>query len=305
MNRVVVSAPGKLLLFGEHAVVYGYPSIVTAVDRRINVEAVKIEGKLDHYNCPGVKDLSFIQGTVKQLKKVYKISQKVAIATNSSFSQNYGLGSSSAVTVATVGALSQLFKLKMSKREIFDLSYKIILSLQGVGSGFDAASAVFGKTLYYVYAGKVIESIKVKSLSLVIGYSGIKADTKTIVKKLGQRYKQNRIEIEEKFIKIAKIVEKARKALINNNYNELGLLMNQNHKLLKELGVSSDRLDTMIEDALKAGASGAKLSGAGGGDCMIALVSEEKKKLVSEAVSKAGGTVIKVNPNAQGVRIES
>ena len=80
--------------------------------------------------------------------------------------------------------------------------------------------------------------------------------------------------------------------------------MNQNHKLLQELGVSTERLDQMCDSAVKAGAFGAKLSGAGGGDCMIAIIPEEKREKIEMAIAKAGGTVIDVKANAEGVRIE-
>ena len=211
------------------------------------------------------------------------------IKTSSNETIKYGLGSSSAVTVALINALSNFYKVNISKKEIFDLGYKVVLNIQEVGSGFDIASAIFGGTIYFVTAGKIIEPLSVKGLSLVIGYSGTKASTTKIVKDLKPDFKI--------FGEIKKIVEEAKIRLVNSNWKKTGELMNQNHKLLQELGVSTKKLDTMCLAAVSAGAFGAKLSGAGGGDCMIALVSKEKKERVENSINNVGGEIINVNIN--------
>ena len=281
------SATGKLMLFGEHAVVYGYPCIVTTVSSKINVKVEKsTQFKID---APQVKDNRFVEETVKQFCEKYKVNNKILIKTFSDFSSKFGFGSSSAVTVATIFALSKLYKIKISKKEVFDLGHKVVLSIQGVGSGFDIASATFGGTLYFVTGGKVIESLSVKELSLVIGYSGVKASTTSLVKNLKPDFKI--------FDKIGEIVEEAKISLVNGDWEKSGELMNQNHKLLQDLGVSTEKLNKMCQAAITAGAYGAKLSGAGGGDCMIALVPKNKIKNVESSIINIGGEVIHVNTN--------
>jgi len=99
-------------------------------------------------------------------------------------------------------------------------------------------------------------------------------------------------------------VEQARTALLKHDWQKLGMLMNDNHKILQELGVSTGKLDRMCWAALGAGAYGAKLSGAGGGDCMIALVDPKKKDLIEKALIKAGGQILPLNTGATGVRLE-
>ena len=172
-----------------------------------------------------------------------------------------------------------------------------MLSVQGVGSGFDIASATFGGTLYFVTGGKVIEPLSVKNLSSVIGYSGVKADTTSVVNNLKLKIKNSELRYTKIFKSITKIVEKAKISLVNSDWKITGKLMNQNHKLLQELGVSTKKLDKMCQAAVSSGAYGAKLSGAGGGDCMIALVSEDKIKKVEAAIVKVGGEIIKVKNN--------
>ena len=275
------------MLFGEHAVVYGYPCIVTTVESRIYVEVEKAnEFKID---APQVKDTRFVEETVKLFCEKYKVDNKILVKTYSDFSSKFGFGSSSAVTVATICALSELYKINISKKEIFDLGYQVVLLVQGVGSGFDVASAVFGGTIYYVKGGQIIESLSVKNLSLVIGYSGMKASTTKIVKDLKPDFKI--------FDEIKKIVEEAKMSLVNGDWKRTGELMNQNHKLLQELGVSTEKLDKMCQASVDAGAYGAKLSGAGGGDCMITLVPEDKIKKVESSIIEVGGEVLNVKTN--------
>lgn len=300
--KVKASAPGKLMLFGEHAVVYDFPCIVTAVESRIYVEVEKAQEFI--VDTPQVKDLRFVEETVKVFCEKYKVNNKIMIKTYSDFSSKFGLGSSSAVTVALIYALSKLHHIEMSKREIFDLGYKIVLNIQGVGSGFDIAAATYGKTTYFVTSGKVIEPLPVNSLSLIIGYSGVKADTATIVKELKLKMVDKKTEIFGIFEKMKIVVEKAKISLVKSNWKLTGELMSQNQKLLQELGVSTEKLDKMCQASVDVGAYGAKLSGAGGGDCMIALVPEGKINDVKTAITSVGGEIIDVKSNTEGLKLE-
>ena len=302
--KISVCAPGKLMLLGEHAVVYGYPCIVTAVSSKIKVELENTLSSKIQIDAPQVKDISFVEESIRIFKEKFKFKDGLLIKTYSEFSSQYGFGSSSAVTVATLYGLSRLFNLNLTKKQIFDLGLKVTLNIQKVGSGFDIAAATFGKTLYFIKGGKKIEKLNIDELPLVVGYSGIKASTPKIVQQIKKRLKKEKKEIFKIFDLIGKIVEEGKKSLLEKNYQRLGKLMNENHTLLKQLGVSTKKLDQMCEASLSAGAYGTKLSGAGGGDCMIALVSEEKRSDVEKAIEKVGGKVLKVGTNVEGVYYE-
>lgn len=302
-KSVTVSAPGKLMLLGEHSVVYGYPSIVTAMDTRLYVK-VSDSSCEDLVIAPQVKECKFVESSIALFKKEFNIDKNITIETYGDFSHQVGLGSSSAVTVSTFKALSDYFNKKLSLKDIFDLSYKVTLNIQGVGSGFDIAAATYGATLYYLYGGKKIETIHKKEIPIVIGYSGIKADTPTLIRRVRESYCKDNLKTKEIFRKISVLVEKARISLEKDNFKELGSLFTQNHQLLKKLNVSTDKLDLMVKAAINNGAYGAKLSGAGGGDCMIALVPKDCKTKVERAIEKAGGVIINVGNNACGVKVE-
>lgn len=302
--RVKVSAPGKLMLLGEHAVVYGHPCLVTAVDKRLHVEVEKIKNEKDIIDSPQVKESRFVEESINFFKKRFDIAQSVKFQTNGDFSHRVGLGSSSAVTVATFKALSTIFGKNLTLRDIFDLSYQMTLKIQEVGSGFDIAAAAFGKTLYYLKGGEIIEPLLIDKLPLVVGYSGRKADTPTLIKKVASLHKKKRKKVDEIFKKMSSLVEKAKAAIERQDFEKLGQLVKEDHRLLRDLKVSTPKLDRMVEAATSAGAKGAKLSGAGGGDCMIALVDEDKRSLVEKAIEEVGGEIIRTEANVEGVRIE-
>lgn len=322
-KRVKVSAPGKLMLFGEHAVLYDHPCLVTAVDSMITVSVERTKDGFLELNAPEVgikrhkkairrltiqevtpKSARFVEAAVKNFFQRFEVSGGVKIRTASGFSSQFGFGSSSAVTVAVFTALAELFKKRLSRRQIFDLSYQTVLEVQGVGSGFDLAAANWGGTLYFTKAGDKVRPVKHKKIPLVVGYTGIKADTSILVRQVAELFRHKPKATGRIFDEIGNIVENATSALENGKFKELGKLMDLNQELLDKLGVGSKELARLILAARNAGAFGAKLSGAGGGDCMVALVGKDRKKAVEEAINAAGGQVLKVETAAEGFKIE-
>ncbi|MBI2039538.1 mevalonate kinase [Candidatus Microgenomates bacterium] len=324
-KKITVSAPGKLMLFGEHAVIYGRPCIVTAVGQRMKATVELTSEPIFQLNAPDInvsnykkpikelgqgditKGAKFVELALYNYYKNYKYYIKkpgIKISTKSEFSSQFGFGSSSASTVCVIKALSELTEADLDNKAIFDLAYKTVLDIQGKGSGFDVAAAIFGGTLYFLTGGKVIEPLNIDTLLLVVGYSGIKTDTVTLinqVKELADNYPEV---VEGIYDNISKLVDRAKAALLAKDWQTLGQLMNFNEGYLSSLGVEGKKLSSMIYAAREAGAYGAKLSGAGIGDCMIALASQKSRKAVEQAINNAGGQVIDIKANVEGVRIE-
>ena len=287
---MTVSAPGKLMLMGEHAVVYGYPCIVSAISERLYVTDTP-----NGYSG----DMRFIDAAIKFWGK-----PKMLLFATSAFSRKYGFGSSSAVTVAALKALRP----DATNREIFESAYKIVLDIQGVGSGFDVAAATYGKTLLYVKGGVTLEelpwNLNTNGVSLVIGYSGVKADTASIVKDVARKRNEQKERVDRIFEATGKLVMQAKVAGDKGDWETVGKLMNFNQEYLRDLGVSTEKLEEMIAAAKKSGAYGAKLSGAGGGDCMIAPVPKEKREAVEQAIASCG-QLVNVTVHAEGVRVHT
>ncbi|HEX7018223.1 MAG TPA: hypothetical protein VF209_04935, partial [Patescibacteria group bacterium] len=227
----------------------------------------------------------------------------IVVTTKSDFSANFGFGSSSAVTVAFAKALTTLYQVELTDKELFNLCYESVIEVQGVGSGFDLAAALWGETLLYVTPAKVVEKVKIDTLSLVVGYTGMKADTPTLIRMVDGKLADNRASVENIFNQVGKITESLKTALENDNHSLAGDLLNQHQESMRELGVSSIELENLITASLEGGAYGATLSGAGGGDCMVALVNENTREVVENKIIQAGGEVIKISCNAQGVTL--
>jgi mevalonate kinase len=310
------------MLLGEHAVVYNHPCLVTAVGQRMMLTAELLDESIFELEAKDVnivgykkpmeeigkgeipKGASFIEIALKNFIGKYHFKKGIRITTKSEFSSKFGFGSSSASTVCAIKALSELTGKKLSNKKIFDLAYKTVLDIQKKGSGVDVAAAVYGGTLYFITAGKVIEPLKIDSLPLIVGYSGIKADTVTLINQVTEKAKKYPEIIRNIYNQIEILVEKAKTAIVGRDWLTTGELMNFNQGYLAAIGVSTQRLADMIYAARTAGAFGAKLSGAGGGDCMIAIGPQEKRSKVAREIKEAGGEVIDIKTNVEGVRLE-
>lgn len=311
------------MLLGEHAVVYGKPCLVTAVDQRIYLTVVLQKGNLIEIHAPDVdiydwkldlkqlntadvpKGARFIVAGIRSFFKKYGVSSGLKIETRSDFSSQFGFGSSSATSVGIIKALADVFGKKISKRGLFNLSYAAVLEVQGVGSGFDLAAAIWGGTIYFAGKSKQVKTINTGKLPLIIGYTGIKADTASLVKHVAEIRAQNPKQVDRVFKQIGNLVIQAKHALLDNDFERVGKLMNTNQLLLNKLDVSSKIIEDLILAAKNKNAYGAKLSGAGGGDCVIAFVNDKDKMSVEKAIQDKGGIVINVSAGAKGVRTET
>jgi mevalonate kinase len=323
---VIASAPAKIILFGEHFVVYGEPAIVLAIDKRAYAKAELREDKKLFLRSLNLNIAGFFEngnfrvetGNQKEarmkleplkcaVEKVLESSgEKVGlnIEVNSTVPVAAGLGSSAAVAAAVAAAVGALLNVKMSKEDVFRIAYEAEKIMHGTPSGVDPAIATFGGTLLFqIDTG--FKPLDVKAdIPLVIGNTGVERSTRSQVAKvrgLRDRYPQ----IVEPMMRAAReIVLRAIEALKEGDLETLGELMNINHALLYGLGVSDESLEWLINAARKAGALGAKLTGAGGGGCMIALANRDRVENVLEAVQRAGGNAFIARKTDEGVRIE-
>jgi len=331
MPKVVASAPGKVTLFGEHAIVYGYPAIVASINKRVYVsaeprddEAVKISA-LD-LRVPGIivtfKENEVIVGTnqgeslsaVSYLNKAIELTAEyieikkgINLTVRSEMPVGAGLGTSAAVTVATIAAYASSAGYELTLEEIAELGWKVEKIVQGLASPMDTSIATYGGILKIRGEGEEKfsrEKIVVpRDLPIVIGYVERTATTREMVKKVKLlREKYPRI-VENIMKNIGSITLEAEKALERGNLQDIGELMNLNHGLLDSLGVSNLRLNEIVYVARAAGAIGSKLTGAGGGGAVIALAPNLEEQ-VEVAMKLHSSITMRTNIGVGGVDIK-
>lgn len=293
------------MLLGEHAILYGQPCLVTAINKGLTVSMEKTDDGKVTVAAPESPDTRFVEAAVRVGCEAWGIRHKgLRIQTQSELGA-YGFGSSSAATVATLEALRLLFHREVEKQECFNVAKQVVLAVQGAGSGFDVAAAIWGGTLYFADGGNIIEPLSIKGLPLTVGYTGVKADTTTLIAEVSKKRKKYPEKVDRIFQAIGKLVGEAKTKILEEDWERVGKLMDFNQEYLRDLGVSTQKLEDLILAAKQAGALGAKLSGAGGGDCMICLATSDKRQKTSRAIQETGGEVIDVAPNAEGVKQET
>lgn len=302
---ITASAPGKLMILGEHAVLYGAPCIVTAVSARLRVTVDHGKERQSRIDVPFQVNTRFVDGAIAIAREKWGVRTPVDVTTASDFPATYGFGSSAAVVVATLAALAALWNITVDKAALFTLAREVVRRVQGVGSGFDVAAAIWGGTVYFADDGTIIEPLDISELPMLVGYTGIKADTTKLVEEVASKRTLYPDRVDRIMHAIGGYVVQGKKALMEGDWERVGKTMNFVQEYLRDLGVSSPKLESLIKAAHDAGALGAKLSGAGGGDCMITLVTDATCAAVASAISDAGGSVLDVTMGDQGVQIES
>lgn len=323
---VVASAPAKIILFGEHFVVYGEPAIVLAIDRRAYATVDHSDDKCLHMRSANLnlrgyfKDGAFkveqgdvrearlkfepVKVAVEKVLATYKVDVGLNIEINSTVPVAAGLGSSAAVVAAATAAVGAFLNVKMSKEDVFRVALEAEKVVHGTPSGVDPAIATFGGVLLF-QTDTGFKPLEIKTdIPLVIGDTGVERSTKVQVEKV-RTITDNYPQIVESMRKTAReIVLRATDALKEKDLKTLGDLMNINHALLYGVGVSDESLEWLINAAKKGGALGAKLTGAGGGGCMVALANNEKLEDVLQAIMRAGGRPFIARKTDEGVKIE-
>jgi mevalonate kinase len=275
------SAPGKVILFGEHFVVYGVKAVLCAINKRVTVTAEKIkediisiQSNIGNLELEPNKNVSEIDSPLKPFyylanKIIQNKNTGIKIKVESEIPSGAGLGSSSACCVAGAAAISRLFS-NTSKKEILELAIEAEKTIFQNTSGADCTVCTFGGIMEY---DKKMGFSKIKfepNFHLVIANSNIKHSTKLIVKDVKLFKKNNEDEFSNLCKDEEKLVNDVLKLFKKNNIKGLGEKFNENQIYLETIGISNEKIRKMIQIG-KESSFGAKITGAGGGGCVFAL----------------------------------
>jgi mevalonate kinase len=278
------SGYGKVILFGEHFVVHGVAGIVSAIDS--STDAVVTKGneglvvKDERKTAKGYSEEKRLQQieSIGRMLKAMDLDPKTPldIWIGGSLPGFSGLGASAASSVAIARAINEEFSLNLSNERINQIAYEADIAYAGNPSGIDNTAATYGGLMWFkknpVGGQDLVEPLSIQTpIEIVICSTGKVANTKAMVEGVAERKKADPAKYDPLFSQAVDLAIAGRIALEAGNLAETGRLMNENHKILQEIGVSSVELDYLVDIARKQGAIGAKLTGGGGGGCMVAL----------------------------------
>ncbi|MGM9973589.1 MAG: mevalonate kinase [Clostridiaceae bacterium] len=296
-SGAVGEAHSKLILAGEHAVVYGKPAIAIPFPLKIRAAVEVNPGKvvLESLIYSGdVKDMPQEMNGIKEcIKMTFQMLNKplkdIKISIDSDIPLGRGLGSSAAAATAVVRGIFSFYNKELSKEDLFYLVSLSETYAHGRPSGIDMTAVAGDMPIYFKRSegGKPFRAIK--PLHMVVADSGIIGDTRIAVGNVKRAYEREEEKIKKIIDRIGEIVDRIKISMIDGDSSAIGVLFNENHEKLRALGVSNEALDGLVESALRSGSLGAKLTGGGLGGCIIALAdSLEAAKRISKELIAAG-----------------
>ncbi|WP_207694616.1 mevalonate kinase [Enterococcus sp. DIV0212c] len=291
-------ASGKIILMGEHSVVYGEPAIAfpfqeTYISTKVEPDTTMIvdchyfSGKLSEVpaQLKSVKEV-----IVQTLTALHHETATLKITITSTIPAERGMGSSAAVAVSIVRALFDYFDIPCTSEDLLPLVNGAEKIAHGNPSGIDAAATTGNEPLYFI-KGHPLESfpMNVSNAFLIVADTGIKGQTRAAVSDVAHLFEQNKQEISQHITELGHLTKCAKQAILADDVHTLGKVMNQAHVQLQALTVSNDQLDQLVTTARENGALGAKLTGGGRGGCMIALAdSKEQAEKIAASIETAG-----------------
>ncbi len=302
-------------MIGEHAAVYARPAIAAPVtdvavratisarpnapsgEIKIEAPAVGLDARLSE--LPDDQPIAWIIHLVQRAIQVKRLPA-MQIKITSTIPPAAGLGSSAAVAVALIRALTQFLGYPLDEMTVCQLAYESEKRQHGSPSGVDNTVITYARPIYFV-KGQPFEALNVaEPVHLLIADSGQPSSTAEVVADVRRGWEKSPAAFDAIFDAIGSLAQQARLCIENGPAKSLGALLNQNHQLLQQLGVSNPKLDRLVEAAIEAGALGGKLSGGGRGGNLIAQVEEAAADHVTNALLKTGAVRVistTIHPN--------
>ncbi|MGC9307171.1 MAG: mevalonate kinase [Thermoplasmatota archaeon] len=285
---------GKVILFNEHFVVYDVPAIASAIDKTTTARVRPSPSGLvlhdDRMATPRYKEnkKDQQQDSLRYIFQAMDVDPNLEIWLQGDLKAASGIGASAASCAAIARAINDEYDMGLSMEDINRVAYEGERGYHGTPSGLDNTVATFGGLVWF-QSGDMERLTIDEPVDIVMGNTGIVADTKQAVAGVRKRREQQPDKYEKVFKQAEELVHEAREALLASDWPKVGRYMNQNHELLQQIEVSSPELNELVDLAREQGALGAKMTGGGLGGFMVALTpGGELQETVAAAIEDAG-----------------
>jgi len=295
-QRYYSQAPANTMILGEHSVVHGHPALACAVDQFVHIDwQVREDAAINIYSALGEHHtqldnitlhpkLSFVIAALQTFQG--DIPNGLDIKIESEFSSTIGLGSSAAVLAAMLSGLNAICQSKLNQNSLFNIGHKIILEIQGRGSGTDLAASLAGGVIYFQPKTQLQPQVSIQSMNiqlpLILIYCGYKTPTAEVLKQVALNWATKTHELEMLYRAMAKTTRSAFHALNKSKLNEFYQSLNHYQSLMDQLGVNDVTLQSIV-DSMQSCPSihTAKISGSGLGDCVLGIGNLESCSLTA------------------------
>ena len=337
LNTISSTSPGKTILFGEHFVVYGYSSLIFAINKKLKIRItfensyknkirifsnLGFDAEIDNSKITVSNNLSTNHTIVKNIHKIIGHlmstnkenihnnidNQDLTIYINSEIPIGGGLGSSSAFCVSVIGAFYSGLNKKTYKKFICEKSTEAERIINQNTSGVDCSICTFGGLgVYNRISGFKKLRIDIHDLPFLIINSGISHDTFEMISKV-KKIKDNDHKLFSFLCKeYERIYNHSLNSLKSKNLEKVGVLMNENHSILKKLSISNSIIDKIVNICQAGGTFGTKITGSGGGGCVLSLIDKNEQTLVYRLLKSLDELKLNyffVSPESDGFKLE-
>jgi mevalonate kinase len=292
---------GKVILLGEHAVVHGRPAIAVGIERGVTAQARRADRDLLRLSPWGLEirpDPSgeeALQRAFAAALATYSDRPALEVSAQVDLPAGAGLGCSAAIGVATLDAIDEALGIERSREQLAAAALAWEKVFHGNPSGIDNTMSAVGGVALFRKSEPLLPLRSKRTMHLVIGYSGQSSSTKDMVALVARQIQSDPKRVEKAFEGIEVLVRNAKLAIETGDHVALGQLMDLNHTILSSLMLCTTKLDAMCQAARRAGALGAKMTGAGGGGCMFALAARHEEALRLRDVLGEGAFVAEVS----------
>ena len=306
---ITCSAPGKIYLFGEHAVVYGEPAIACAINLRVRVSVELVSsGKItinamgERANCSS-EEFKYVCCAIKTIKQLFEKDFGAEINIWSEVPPRQGLGSSAAVTVSTIKALTESLGIELDNEAVANIGYNVENEVQGKASPADTFVSSTGGVVLVERAAT--SHLARPDLPIIIGATGVERSTRDVIAFVSDLRKKYPSVVSDVMSSMGDITRSGEQKLAAGDLVSVGELMNINQGLLESLGVCDVVLSKLIYAARTAGALGAKITGAGRRGSVLAIATAGNVDQVRQAITKQGARALTTAISSLGLHVEA